>query len=77
MHTRLSAYIWKQHILQDMVLDFIHDAYHGQTGTLVVPKSLTMKKELSNSRDINELKAYRTKNRYNWGNIFLSLIVSS
>ena len=51
-----------------MVLNFIHDAYHDQTGKLVVPKSLSMKKDMSNNREINELKAYRTKNRYNLGN---------
>ncbi|KAJ9671500.1 hypothetical protein PVL29_025280 [Vitis rotundifolia] len=47
----------------EMVLNFIHDAYHDQTGKLVVPKSLSMKKDMSNNREINELKAYRTKNR--------------
>lgn len=53
-----------------MVLNFIHDAYHDQTGKLVVPKSLSMKKDMSNNREINELKAYRTKNRYNLGHTF-------
>lgn len=53
-----------------MVLNFIHDAYHDQTGKLVVPKSLSMKKDMSNNREIKELKAYRTKNRYNLGHTF-------
>lgn len=48
----------------EMVLNFIHDAYYDQTGKLVVPKSLSMKKDMSNNREINELKAYRTKNRH-------------
>ncbi|KAK9269328.1 hypothetical protein L1049_001099 [Liquidambar formosana] len=46
------------------VLDFIHDSYHDQSGTLVVPESLRMRKEISNNREISELKAYRTKNRH-------------
>ncbi|WKA12018.1 hypothetical protein VitviT2T_029458 [Vitis vinifera] len=48
----------------EMVLNFIHDAYYDQTGKLVVPKSLSMKKDMSNNREIKELKAYRTKNRH-------------
>ncbi|KAL5736477.1 hypothetical protein ACOSP7_030842 [Xanthoceras sorbifolium] len=46
------------------VLDFIVDAYHDQTGNLVVPKTLQMEKGLSSRRDVSELKAYRTKNRH-------------
>lgn len=47
-----------------MVLDFIYDTYHDQTGELVVPKSLSMEKDMSSHREIKELKTYRTRNRY-------------
>ncbi|TXG66793.1 hypothetical protein EZV62_008068 [Acer yangbiense] len=46
------------------VLDFIIDAYHNQTGNLVVPKALQMEKNLSRRKDIFELKSYRTQNRH-------------
>ncbi|XP_057952414.1 tRNA dimethylallyltransferase 9 [Malania oleifera] len=48
----------------EKVLNFIHDAYCDQAGTLVVPESLRMSKDISNHREISELKAYRTKNRH-------------
>ncbi|KAJ9182966.1 hypothetical protein P3X46_006893 [Hevea brasiliensis] len=48
----------------EKVLNFIYNAYHDQTGTLVVPESLRMKKDMSNHREIIQLKIYRTKNRH-------------
>ncbi|KAM7498646.1 hypothetical protein LguiA_023060 [Lonicera macranthoides] len=46
------------------VLGFIYDAYlHKESGNLVVPESLSMQKEMSNHREIKEMKSYRTKNR--------------
>ncbi|GAB4846551.1 tRNA dimethylallyltransferase 9 [Ancistrocladus abbreviatus] len=48
----------------DKVLNFIHDAYQSQSSSLMVPESLRMKKDLSNRREVAELKAYRTRNRY-------------
>ncbi|KAF9609979.1 hypothetical protein IFM89_019535 [Coptis chinensis] len=52
------------HTTEDKVLDFIYEAYHEQSGNLVVPESLQMKKDLSSRREISEMKAYRTKNRH-------------
>ncbi|KZV20220.1 tRNA dimethylallyltransferase 9-like [Dorcoceras hygrometricum] len=46
------------------VLSFICDSYHVQNGNLKVPRSLSMKKDVSNHRDVQDLKAYRTKNRH-------------
>ncbi|GLU15347.1 hypothetical protein SLE2022_318450 [Rubroshorea leprosula] len=46
------------------VLNFICDAYHGKTGTLSVPQSLQMKKDISNRHEVSKLKAYRPKNRH-------------
>ncbi|WCJ32242.1 tRNA dimethylallyltransferase 9 [Euphorbia peplus] len=46
----------------DMVLDFIHDAYHDETGSLVIPDSLRMKKD-SDHREVRLLNAYRPENR--------------
>ncbi|XP_076922798.1 tRNA dimethylallyltransferase 9-like isoform X2 [Bidens hawaiensis] len=43
------------------VLDFIYNAYHDQTGKLAVPRSLAMDKEMSDRREITQLKTYRTK----------------
>ncbi|XP_026406936.1 tRNA dimethylallyltransferase 9-like isoform X1 [Papaver somniferum] len=48
----------------EKVLDFISAAYHDQTGNIVVPESLRMKKELSNRKQISMLNSYRSKNRY-------------
>eukprot|EP00262_Sarcandra_glabra_P007236 TRINITY_DN19913_c0_g1_i2.p1 TRINITY_DN19913_c0_g1~~TRINITY_DN19913_c0_g1_i2.p1 ORF type:complete len:458 (-),score=67.07 TRINITY_DN19913_c0_g1_i2:282-1655(-) len=48
----------------EKVLKFIHDAYHDQTGNLVVPEALRMDKDVTNRREIYELKSYHTKNRY-------------
>lgn len=45
-------------------MDFIHDAYHDQTTTLVVPESLRMKKDVANRQELKELQTYMTKNRY-------------
>lgn len=55
--------MWKQ-LLQESVLDFVIGAYHDQTGTLAVPESLQMRKEMSSRREVSELKAYRPRNRY-------------
>ncbi|KAJ9551735.1 hypothetical protein OSB04_015780 [Centaurea solstitialis] len=41
------------------VLDFIYNAYHDQTGKLAVPRSLSMKKDVSDRREIAQLKTYR------------------
>ncbi|KAI3708325.1 hypothetical protein L2E82_37492 [Cichorium intybus] len=43
------------------VLNFIYNAYHDQTGNLAVPKSLAMKKDMSDRREIAQLKTYRPK----------------
>ncbi|KDP32503.1 hypothetical protein JCGZ_14706 [Jatropha curcas] len=48
----------------EKVLNFIYDAYHDQTGNLIVPESLQMKKDISDHREILQLKTYRTKNRH-------------
>ncbi|KAG5546146.1 hypothetical protein RHGRI_018355 [Rhododendron griersonianum] len=48
---------------QENVLDFITDAYNDQSGTLIVPESLSMKKDIS-KRETSILKGYRAKNRY-------------
>ncbi|KAF2287338.1 hypothetical protein GH714_039669 [Hevea brasiliensis] len=48
----------------EKVLNFIYNAYHDQTGTLVVPESLRMKKVTSNERENLQLKTYRPKNRH-------------
>jgi hypothetical protein len=50
--------------LQEQVLNFIYDSYHDDSGVLVVPEALRMKKDLSGRRETAELKAYRTRNRY-------------
>lgn len=49
---------------QENVLSFICDAYHVQNENLNVPQSLSMKKDVSNHREVRDLKAYRTKNGY-------------
>lgn len=41
------------------VLDFIYNGYHDQTGKLAVPRSLSMKKDRSDRREIAQLKIYR------------------
>ncbi|KAI7747324.1 hypothetical protein M8C21_021720 [Ambrosia artemisiifolia] len=43
------------------VLDFIYNAYYDHTGKLVVPRSLAMDKDMSDRREIAQLKTYRTK----------------
>ncbi|KAK8643756.1 hypothetical protein V6N13_013035 [Hibiscus sabdariffa] len=48
----------------DKVLNFIYDAYNDQSGTLYVPESLQMKKDMSSKREASELKAYRAKNSH-------------
>ncbi|CAL5403056.1 unnamed protein product [Camellia sinensis] len=45
----------------DEVLNFIYDSYYNQNGSLTVPESLSMEREIS-SRRKSELKGYRTKN---------------
>ncbi|XP_058100731.1 tRNA dimethylallyltransferase 9 isoform X2 [Magnolia sinica] len=49
---------------QPLVLNFILDAYHHETGQLVVPESLRMEKDVSSRKETIELKSYRPKNRY-------------
>lgn len=51
-------------LLQGSVLDFIYDSYHSQFGHLEVPKSLSVKKEISSRREVAEMKAYRPRNQY-------------
>ncbi|XVF18719.1 hypothetical protein REPUB_Repub11eG0047100 [Reevesia pubescens] len=48
----------------DKVIDFIYDAYNDKSGTLVLPESLQMKKDVSNRREAFKLKAYRAQNRH-------------
>lgn len=48
----------------DRVLNFVCDAYHDQSSELVVPESLRMKKDISDHREVSELKTYRSKNRH-------------
>ncbi|KAF3442436.1 hypothetical protein FNV43_RR16352 [Rhamnella rubrinervis] len=48
----------------EKVLSFIYDAYLDKNGTVVMPESLKMRRELSSHREVSELKAYRTKNRH-------------
>lgn len=50
--------------LQESVLDFIYDSYHIPSGDLKVPKSLSVKKEISSQREVAEMKAYRPRNQY-------------
>ena len=46
------------------MLNFIHDAYHDKSGSLIVPESLGINKDLTNRREAAQLKAYRPQNRY-------------
>ncbi|XP_019193471.1 PREDICTED: tRNA dimethylallyltransferase 9 [Ipomoea nil] len=46
------------------VLDFIYDSYHSQSGHLKVPKSLSVKKEISSRREVAEMKTYRPRNQH-------------
>ncbi|GMY32002.1 tRNA dimethylallyltransferase 9 isoform X1 [Fagus crenata] len=48
----------------DQVLDFIYNSYHEESGVLVVPESLGMKKDILRHREASKLQAYRTKNRH-------------
>ncbi|XAR56484.1 tRNA dimethylallyltransferase [Bertholletia excelsa] len=48
----------------EKVLNFIYDAYYDQTGSLTVPKSLSIEKDISDRREISKLKSYRTENRH-------------
>ncbi|XVE50129.1 hypothetical protein DITRI_Ditri01bG0136900 [Diplodiscus trichospermus] len=48
----------------EKVLNFIYDAYNDKSGTLDVPESLQMKKDVSNGREASKLKAYHAKNRH-------------
>lgn len=59
-----SANFSKGQILQENVLNYIITAYHDSTGTLVVPDYLQMRRDSSSSREVSELKSYRTRNRY-------------
>ncbi|KAH9763806.1 tRNA dimethylallyltransferase 9 [Citrus sinensis] len=44
------------------VLNYIITAYHDSTGTLVVPDYLQIRRDSSSSREVSELKSYRTRN---------------
>ncbi|KAK9209086.1 hypothetical protein WN944_001449 [Citrus x changshan-huyou] len=46
------------------VLNYIITAYHDSTGALVVPDYLQMRRDSSSSREVSELKSYRTRNRH-------------
>lgn len=48
----------------EKVLNFIHDAYHEDSKAVMVPECLRMKKDVSNRREVAQLKAYRTEYRY-------------
>ncbi|KAI4322998.1 hypothetical protein L6164_022642 [Bauhinia variegata] len=48
----------------ETVLNFIHNAYLDESGTVVVPEHLRMSRDGSNRREALELKSYRTKNRH-------------
>ncbi|CAI9303762.1 unnamed protein product [Lactuca saligna] len=43
------------------VLNFIYNSYHDENKKLIVPKSLAMKKDMSDRREISQLKTYRTE----------------
>lgn len=43
------------------IADFICSAYHTETGRLVVPESLQMKKEITQRREAYELKSYQAQ----------------
>lgn len=53
-------------LLQDTILDFIHRSYHDNSGALIVPEHLRMPRDTSKGRLGNELKVYRSKNRYDF-----------
>ncbi|KAF6172553.1 hypothetical protein GIB67_007066 [Kingdonia uniflora] len=48
----------------EKIVDFIYDAYHDQSGNLVVPEYLQMKKHISSREEVSELKRYLTKNKH-------------
>ncbi|GER53814.1 tRNA dimethylallyltransferase 9 [Striga asiatica] len=48
----------------EQVLNFICEAYEDQTRKLEVPRFLCMEKDMTNRKEINQLKAYRTRNRH-------------
>lgn len=50
---------------QETILNFIHDSYHDQNGSLFVPEHLRMSKDISNTQIAATLRSYRTTNRYN------------
>lgn len=50
-------------VWQEKVLNFILDAYHDESGKMMVPESLRMDKDVTSRREASELKTYRTKNR--------------
>lgn len=50
--------------MQEEVLNFIYNAYHNHTGKLSVPRSLKMEKDMSDRREIAQLKTYRTIRGY-------------
>ena len=48
----------------ETVLNFIVDSYQNRNGRLVVPESLRMPRDISNHREANLIKSYRTRNRH-------------
>ncbi|KAK7244198.1 hypothetical protein RIF29_39016 [Crotalaria pallida] len=48
----------------ETVLNFIHDAYRDQSGSIVVPEHLRMSRDISNRREAILLKSYHTQNRH-------------
>ncbi|KAE9585153.1 putative tRNA dimethylallyltransferase [Lupinus albus] len=48
----------------ETVLNFIHDAYRDQSGSIAVPENLRMARDISNGREASLLKSYRTQNRH-------------
>ncbi|MQL88163.1 hypothetical protein Taro_020718 [Colocasia esculenta] len=45
------------------VLSFIYDSYKDSSGNLMVPRSLRMKRDVSDRRESYELKSYRPQNK--------------
>nr|XP_025672108.1 tRNA dimethylallyltransferase 9 isoform X2 [Arachis hypogaea] len=48
----------------ETVLNFIVDSYQNRSGRLVVPENLRMPRDISNHREANLIKSYRTRNRH-------------
>ncbi|CAH9107698.1 unnamed protein product [Cuscuta europaea] len=48
----------------EILLEFIYDSFHSEFGSLEVPQSLFMEKDMSSRREVAEMKAYRPKNKH-------------